>query len=65
LAKRDCKHVRSAAGGVRSIGTRGGLEALLADSPPLWMRNFARVVGFTALVIGFFLIFLIALAVLR
>jgi hypothetical protein len=29
------------------------------------MRNFARVVGFTALVIGFFLIFLIALAVLR
>jgi len=43
----------------------GGLEALKADPPPLWMRTFARVVGFSALAIGFFLIFLIALAVLR
>ena len=43
----------------------GRLEALLADPPPLWMRNFARVVGFSALTIGFFLIFMIGLSLIR
>jgi cytochrome b subunit of formate dehydrogenase len=35
------------------------LAEIAADPPPLWMRNFSRVVGFTALGIGIVLIWLI------
>ena len=44
----------------------GRLDERRADPPPLWMRNFARVVGFTALSIGLVLAYLIiATALLR
>ncbi len=42
---------------------REGLQAMQAGPPPLWMRNFARVVGFSALAIGLFLILMMDLAV--
>jgi cytochrome b subunit of formate dehydrogenase len=34
----------------------GGLEAIQADAPPLWLRNFGRLIGFTAIAIGFLLL---------
>ena len=40
-----------------------GLEAIQAGPPPLWMRNFARVVGLSTLAMGLFLILMIGLAV--
>ncbi|OPY69090.1 MAG: hypothetical protein A4E57_01395 [Syntrophorhabdaceae bacterium PtaU1.Bin034] len=37
----------------------GGLEAIKADAPPLWLRNLSRIVGFTALAVGIFFIILV------
>ncbi len=31
----------------------GGLEAIKTDPPPLWLRNFGRIIGFTVITIGF------------
>jgi cytochrome b subunit of formate dehydrogenase len=47
------------------LRAEGRLETLRADPPPLWMRNFSRVVGFTALAIGIILIWLIVATALR
>ena len=43
----------------------GRLAQLAADPPPLWLRNFSRVVGFTSLAIGTILIWLIIATALR
>ncbi len=43
----------------------GALDALLADAPPRWMRNFARLLAFTALGIGLALMALIVFALVR
>ena len=43
----------------------GGLEAIRADAPPLWLRNLGRIVGFTVIVIGFLLFGLTVLASLK
>jgi cytochrome b subunit of formate dehydrogenase len=42
----------------------GRLAALKADPPPLWLRNFGRIVGATAVTIGLSLFALILVAVL-
>lgn len=39
-----------------------GLEALATDPPPLWLRNFGRIIGIVALCIGFTLFGLTLLA---
>lgn len=36
----------------------GGLEAIATDPPPLWLKNFGRLVGFTVVISGFTLFFL-------
>jgi cytochrome b subunit of formate dehydrogenase len=46
------------------LSREGRLQALRADPPPLWMRNFARIVGTTAVTIGLVLFTLIMFAVL-
>jgi cytochrome b subunit of formate dehydrogenase len=43
----------------------GELEALRADAPPRWMRNFARLLAFTSLAIGLTLMALIVYALVR
>jgi cytochrome b subunit of formate dehydrogenase len=43
----------------------GRLEAYRADPPPLWLKNFARVVGFSSLAVGIVLIWLIVTTALR
>jgi cytochrome b subunit of formate dehydrogenase len=43
----------------------GGLDAIRTDPPPLWLRNFGRIVGTTAVVLGLVFFFLILTAVLR
>ena len=43
----------------------GRLAQIAADPPPRWMRNFSRVVGFSALAIGVGLIWLIIATALR
>ncbi|MBI4628758.1 MAG: hypothetical protein HY729_08615 [Candidatus Rokubacteria bacterium] len=47
------------------LAREGRLAGLAADPPPLWMRNFSRVVGFTALSIGLILVWLIVTTALR
>lgn len=42
----------------------GELESIKSDPPPLWLKNFARIVGFTALGIGVVMILLIITALL-
>ncbi len=41
-----------------------GLRAVQADAPPLWMRNFGRIIGFTAIGTGFLLLGLTLLSFL-
>jgi hypothetical protein len=43
----------------------GGLEAVQSDAPPLWLRNFGRVIGFTVIATGFLLLGLTFMAFLR
>ncbi len=43
----------------------GRLARIAADPPPRWMRNFSRVVGFSAVAIGVVLIWLIIATALR
>jgi cytochrome b subunit of formate dehydrogenase len=43
----------------------GRLDQVAADPPPLWLRNFSRVVGFSALATGIVLIWLIISTALR
>ena len=43
----------------------GALKSLKTDAPPLWMRNFGRILGGLTVAIGLLLFFLILLAVLR
>ena len=47
------------------LAAEGRLAALEADPPPLWLRNFGRIVGVTAVTIGLSLFFLILIAVFR
>jgi hypothetical protein len=42
----------------------GGLRAVQADAPPLWLRNFGRILGFTAIGTGFLLLGLTLLSFL-
>ncbi len=37
---------------------QGGLEAIETDPPPLWLRNFGRIIGFTVIITGFTLFIL-------
>lgn len=41
-----------------------GLEAVASDPPPLWLRNFGRIIGFSAIGTGFILLTLTLLAFL-
>ncbi len=43
----------------------GTLERFRAEPPPLWLRNFSWIVGFSALGIGLVLLFLIVLTLFR
>jgi cytochrome b subunit of formate dehydrogenase len=43
----------------------GGLEALRADVPPLWLNNFARIVGWTAIAAGIIMLILMVAAFLK
>ena len=43
----------------------GSLESIRTDSPPLWLRNFGRIIGFSVVVTGFLLFGLTLLAFLR
>jgi cytochrome b subunit of formate dehydrogenase len=45
------------------LRTEHGLDAIRTDPPPRWMKNFARIVGTTAVVIGLTLFALIMIAV--
>ena len=47
------------------LNTEGRLVSLAADPPPRWLRNFSRVIGFTALATGLVLAYLIVLTALR
>jgi cytochrome b subunit of formate dehydrogenase len=42
-----------------------GLETIKSDAPPLWLRNFGRIIGFTAIGIGFLLFALTLMAFLN
>ena len=44
------------------LARQGKLEAKVADKPVYWWVNFARVVGFTAIVIGLVLLVLTLIA---
>lgn len=46
------------------LAEAGGLDAVRADPPPLWLRNFGRILGFSAIGIGFLLLGLTLLAFL-
>ncbi len=45
------------------LAEEGQLPALKADPPPLWLRNFGRIIGVTAVTIGLSLFALILIAV--
>jgi cytochrome b subunit of formate dehydrogenase len=45
----------------RLVG-QGRLDEIRADPPPLWLHNFARIVGFSALALGIFIIILVIAA---
>jgi cytochrome b subunit of formate dehydrogenase len=47
------------------LSRQGRLDQLRADPPPRWLRNFSRVVGFSALGTGLVLIWLIIMTALR
>jgi cytochrome b subunit of formate dehydrogenase len=47
------------------LRAEGRLEALQTDPPPLWLRNFSRAAGFSALAVGIILIWLIVATALR
>jgi cytochrome b subunit of formate dehydrogenase len=40
----------------------GGLESLRTDPPPLWLKNFSRLIAIVTVGIGFFLLFLTLIA---
>ena len=42
----------------------GGLDSIQADPPPLWLRNFGRIIGFSVIATGFLLFGLTLLAFL-
>lgn len=42
----------------------GGIKAVWVDPPPLWLKNFGRIIGFTVIVTGFLLFGLTLLAFL-
>jgi cytochrome b subunit of formate dehydrogenase len=43
----------------------GGLKAIEAETPPLWLNNFARVIGATAVAAGVIMLVLMAVAFVR
>ncbi len=47
------------------LAKSGGLDALVAEPPPLWLKNFGRAVGTTAVVAGIIMIILMAVAFVR
>ena len=49
----------------QSLVTDGRLEKMRTDSPPLWLKNFGKIIGFSAVVIGFILFGLTLLAFLN
>jgi len=49
----------------RRLLREGGLKSIEADPPPLWLRNFGRIIGFSVISTGFLLFGLTLLAFLR
>jgi cytochrome b subunit of formate dehydrogenase len=47
------------------LAASGGLQAIAADPPPLWLNNFGRLVGTTAVVAGLIMLVLMTVAFLR
>jgi hypothetical protein len=49
----------------QSLASEGRLEEIRADQPPLWLKNFGKIIGFSAVVTGFVLFGLTLLAFLN
>jgi cytochrome b subunit of formate dehydrogenase len=47
------------------VASQGQLEARIAEKPPLWLLNFSKVVGYTAILIGLLLLVLTLSAYFR
>jgi hypothetical protein len=43
----------------------GGLQAIAAEAPPMWLNNFGRVVGTAAVVAGLIMLILMTVAFVR
>ena len=63
LSEAELRHERPAE--YERLQAEGLLEALRAEAPPLWMRNFCRLIASTALGIGLLLMALIVVALVR
>jgi len=44
------------------LGESGALESLRTDPPPLWLKNFSRLIAVVTVAIGFSLLFLTLIA---
>jgi cytochrome b subunit of formate dehydrogenase len=47
------------------LAETGGLKAIAAEAPPLWLNNFGRLIGTTAIVAGVIMLMLMAMAFVR
>ena len=47
------------------LAARGELESISANAPPLWLQNFGRLIGITAVLAGLVMLVLMALAFIR
>lgn len=63
LSERELQKERPAE--YQELLEEGSLESIRTDSPPLWLRNFGRIIGFSVVVTGFLLFGLTLLAFLR
>ena len=43
----------------------GGLPSIAAEAPPMWLNNFGRVIGATALLAGVLMLILMTVAFIR
>lgn len=46
----------------KRLVSRGTLSEIEADAPPLWLRNFSRIAGFSALALGLLMIVLVLIS---
>ncbi len=63
VSEKELEHERPAE--YQSLVAEGGLADIQADQPPLWLKNFGKIIGFSAVVIGFVLFGLTLLAFLH